>query len=113
VRDRLPRRAAAPDAGLSDLAGGRALVLQRVTETDLGVPRSYASLAVPLDATTKRGGCAAVYPALVPTIVAEREGLLDLARFRAIRTADPLAPVAATGYDRDGVDGDLRVPQHA
>jgi hypothetical protein len=53
---------------------------------------------------------------LVPTIVAKREGLLDLARFRATRTADPLAPVAATGDDRDGhagVDGDLRVPQHA
>jgi Na+/H+-dicarboxylate symporter len=168
-------------------------VTQRVTETDLGVPRSYASFAVPLGATTKMDGCAAVYPALaaifvaqffdvhlsitdyllialvsvvgsaatagvtgavvmltltlstlglplagvglllaidpildmgrtatnvagqalVPTIVAKREGLLDLDRFRATRTADPLAPVAGAGDDRDGVDGDLRVPQHA
>jgi Na+/H+-dicarboxylate symporter len=164
-------------------------VTQRVTEADLGVPRSYASFAVPLGATTKMDGCAAVYPALaaifvaqffdvqlsltdylliavvsvigsaatagvtgavvmltltlstlglplagvglllaidpildmgrtatnvagqalVPTIVAKREGMLDLARYNATRTADPLAPVA----DGDGIDGDLRVPQPA
>ncbi|MQA34883.1 dicarboxylate/amino acid:cation symporter, partial [Modestobacter roseus] len=164
-------------------------VTQRVTEADLGVPRSYASFAVPLGATTKMDGCAAIYPALaaifvaqffdvplsltdyllialvsvvgsaatagvtgavvmltltlstlglplagvglllavdpildmgrtatnvtgqalVPTIVAKREGILDLARFNATRTADPLR--AATG--QDGVDGDLRAPQPA
>ncbi|WP_299952105.1 dicarboxylate/amino acid:cation symporter [uncultured Modestobacter sp.] len=162
-------------------------VTQRVTEADLGVPRSYASFAVPLGATTKMDGCAAIYPALaaifvaeffdvplsitdyllialvsvvgsaatagvtgavvmltltlstlglplagvglllavdpildmgrtatnvtgqalVPTIVAKREGLLDLARYNATRTADPLAPVEQEG----GVDGDLRSPQ--
>nr|WP_208383466.1 dicarboxylate/amino acid:cation symporter [Modestobacter marinus] len=162
-------------------------VTQRVTEADLGVPRSYASFAVPLGATTKMDGCAAIYPALaaifvagffdvdlsitdyllialvsvvgsaatagvtgavvmltltlstlglplagvglllavdpildmgrtatnvtgqalVPTIVAKREGLLDLDRFNSTRTADPLAPVE----QRDGVDADLRSPQ--
>ncbi|MCZ2838785.1 dicarboxylate/amino acid:cation symporter [Modestobacter sp. VKM Ac-2985] len=162
-------------------------VTQRVTETELGVPRSYASFAVPLGATTKMDGCAAIYPALaaifvaeffdvdlsvtdyllialvsvvgsaatagvtgavvmltltlstlglplagvglllavdpildmgrtatnvagqalVPTIVAKREGLLDLERFRSTRPAEPLAPVA----QQDGVDGDLRSPQ--
>ncbi|MCZ2806677.1 dicarboxylate/amino acid:cation symporter [Modestobacter sp. VKM Ac-2983] len=162
-------------------------VTQRVTETELGVPRSYASFAVPLGATTKMDGCAAIYPALaaifvaeffdvdlsitdyllialvsvvgsaatagvtgavvmltltlstlglplagvglllavdpildmgrtatnvtgqalVPTIVAKREGLLDLERFRSTRPAEPLAAVA----ERDGVDGDLRSPQ--
>ncbi|MGY5882902.1 dicarboxylate/amino acid:cation symporter [Modestobacter lacusdianchii] len=162
-------------------------VTQRVTEADLGVPRSYASFAVPLGATTKMDGCAAIYPALaaifvaeffdvplsitdyllialvsvvgsaatagvtgavvmltltlstlglplagvglllavdpildmgrtatnvtgqalVPTIVAKREGLLDVARYNATRTADPLAPVDQDG----GVDDDLRTPQ--
>ncbi|MGY2080750.1 dicarboxylate/amino acid:cation symporter [Modestobacter sp. SYSU DS0657] len=165
-------------------------VTQRVTEADLGVPRSYASFAVPLGATTKMDGCAAIYPALaaifvaqffdvdlsltdyllialvsvvgsaatagvtgavvmltltlstlglplagvglllavdpildmgrtatnvtgqalVPTIVAKREGLLDLDRYNATRTSDPLRPAA----DQDGtagVDGDLRTRQ--
>lgn len=44
-------------------------VTQRVTE-DLGVPRSYASFAVPLGATTKMDGCAAIYPALAAIFVA-------------------------------------------
>ncbi len=159
-------------------------VTERVTEQELGVPRSYASFAVPLGATTKMDGCAAIYPALaaifvaqffnvdlavtdyllialvsvvgsaatagvtgavvmltltlstlglplagvglllaidpildmgrtavnvagqalVPTIVAKREGILDLERFNSGRPAEPLAPVAQTG----GVDADLR-----
>jgi Na+/H+-dicarboxylate symporter len=161
-------------------------VTERVTEQNLGVPRSYASFAVPLGATTKMDGCAAIYPALaaifvaqffgvdlgitdyllialvsvvgsaatagvtgavvmltltlstlglplagvglllaidpildmgrtatnvagqalVPTIVAKREGILDLERYRSTSTVDPLAPVAQA----DGVDGDLRQP---
>ncbi len=44
-------------------------VTQRVTE-DLGVPQSYASFAVPLGATTKMDGCAAIYPALAAIFVA-------------------------------------------
>ncbi|MEZ0494219.1 dicarboxylate/amino acid:cation symporter [Kineococcus sp. TBRC 1896] len=44
-------------------------VTQRVTE-GLGVPRSYASFAVPLGATTKMDGCAAIYPALAAIFVA-------------------------------------------
>ena len=39
-------------------------VTQRVTETNLGVPREYAAFAVPIGATTKMDGCAAIYPAL-------------------------------------------------
>jgi len=161
-------------------------VTERVTEQNLGVPRSYASFAVPLGATTKMDGCAAIYPALaaifvaqffgvdlgitdyllialvsvvgsaatagvtgavvmltltlstlglplagvglllaidpildmgrtatnvagqalVPTIVAKREGILDLERYRSTSTIDPLAPVAQA----DGVDSDLRQP---
>ncbi|WP_337060984.1 dicarboxylate/amino acid:cation symporter [Kineococcus sp. G2] len=45
-------------------------VTQRVTEEELGVPRSYASFAVPLGATTKMDGCAAIYPALSAIFVA-------------------------------------------
>ncbi|RZU32849.1 dicarboxylate/amino acid:cation symporter [Blastococcus saxobsidens] len=161
-------------------------VTERVTEQNLGVPRSYASFAVPLGATTKMDGCAAIYPALaaifvaqffgvdlavtdyllialvsvvgsaatagvtgavvmltltlstlglplagvglllaidpildmgrtavnvagqalVPTIVAKREGILDLERFRSGRPAEPLAAAERTG----GVDTDLRSP---
>jgi Na+/H+-dicarboxylate symporter len=159
-------------------------VTERVTEQSLGVPRSYTSFAVPLGATTKMDGCAAIYPALaaifvaqffdvqlsitdylliavvsvigsaatagvtgavvmltltlstlglplagvglllaidpildmgrtavnvagqalVPTIVAKREGILDLERYDSGRPAEPLAPVEQTG----GVDADLR-----
>jgi Na+/H+-dicarboxylate symporter len=161
-------------------------VTERVTEQNLGVPRSYASFAVPLGATTKMDGCAAIYPALaaifvaqffgvdlgitdyllialvsvvgsaatagvtgavvmltltlstlglplagvglllaidpildmgrtavnvagqalVPTIVAKREGILDVERYRSGRPAEPLAAVEAEG----GVDADLRQP---
>lgn len=47
---------------------------QRVTER-LGVPSSYASFAVPLGATTKMDGCAAIYPALAAIFVAQFFGL--------------------------------------
>ena len=42
---------------------------QTVTER-MGVPRHYASFAIPLGATTKMDGCAAVYPALAAIFVA-------------------------------------------
>ena len=50
-------------------------VTQRVTERNLGVPRSYASFAVPLGATTKMDGCAAIYPALAAIFVAQFFGV--------------------------------------
>jgi Na+/H+-dicarboxylate symporter len=48
---------------------------QRVTERNLGVPRAYASFAVPFGATTKMDGCAAVYPALAAIFVAQFFGI--------------------------------------
>ncbi|MEU4428294.1 dicarboxylate/amino acid:cation symporter [Actinoplanes sp. NPDC024001] len=45
-------------------------VTEQVTEK-VGVPRSYASFAVPLGATTKMDGCAAIYPALAAIFVAQ------------------------------------------
>jgi Na+/H+-dicarboxylate symporter len=50
-------------------------VTERVTEQNLGVPRSYASFAVPLGATTKMDGCAAIYPALSAIFVAQFFGV--------------------------------------
>ncbi|MEJ1090285.1 dicarboxylate/amino acid:cation symporter [Microbacterium istanbulense] len=44
---------------------------ERVTERNLGVPRSYASFAVPFGATTKMDGCAAIYPAIAAIFVAQ------------------------------------------
>jgi Na+/H+-dicarboxylate symporter len=49
-------------------------VTQRVTER-LGVPKEYASFAVPLGATTKMDGCAAIYPALAAITVAQLFGV--------------------------------------
>ena len=44
---------------------------EAVTERNLGVPRAYASFAVPLGSTTKMDGCASVYPALAAIFVAQ------------------------------------------
>lgn len=46
-------------------------VTQTVTESALGVPRPYAAFAVPLGATTKMDGCAAIYPAVAAIFVAQ------------------------------------------
>lgn len=46
-------------------------VTQAVTENALGVPRPYAAFAVPLGATTKMDGCAAIYPAVAAIFVAQ------------------------------------------
>lgn len=50
-------------------------VTERVTVRNLGVPREYASFAVPFGATTKMDGCAAIYPALAAIFVAQVFGI--------------------------------------
>ncbi len=50
-------------------------VTERVTERSLGVPRAYASFAVPLGATTKMDGCASIYPAISAIFIAHFFGL--------------------------------------
>ncbi|MEU6115472.1 dicarboxylate/amino acid:cation symporter [Streptomyces sp. NPDC047117] len=45
-------------------------VTQKVTER-LGVPREYASFAVPFGSTTKMDGCASIYPALAAIFIAQ------------------------------------------
>jgi Na+/H+-dicarboxylate symporter len=49
-------------------------VTQRSVER-LGVPREYASFAVPFGATTKMDGCAAVYPAVAAIFVGQVFGV--------------------------------------
>ncbi|MFD0785125.1 dicarboxylate/amino acid:cation symporter [Micromonospora azadirachtae] len=49
-------------------------VTQKAVER-LGVPREYASFAVPFGATTKMDGCAAIYPALAAIFVAQVFGV--------------------------------------
>lgn len=46
-------------------------VTEVVTERNLGVPREYAAFAVPLGATTKMDGCAAIYPAISAIFIAQ------------------------------------------
>lgn len=48
---------------------------QRVVTRNLGVSESYASFSVPLGATTKMDGCAAIYPALAAITVAQLFGV--------------------------------------
>lgn len=50
-------------------------VTERVTERNLGVPREYASFAVPLGSTTKMDGCASIYPAISAIFVAQIFGI--------------------------------------
>ena len=50
-------------------------VTEAVTENSLGVPRAYAAFAVPLGATTKMDGCAAIYPAIAAIFVAQFFGV--------------------------------------
>lgn len=50
-------------------------VTQEVVERRLGVPSAYAAFAVPLGATTKMDGCAAIYPAIAAIFVAQFYGI--------------------------------------
>ncbi len=50
-------------------------VTEWVAERNLGVPRHYASFAVPFGSTTKMDGCAAIYPALSAIFVAQFFGI--------------------------------------
>ncbi len=71
---------------------------QRVTERNLGVPRAYASFAVPLGATTKMDGCAAIYPAVAAIFVAQFFGIhLDFGQYLLIVLVSVLGSAATAG----------------
>lgn len=72
-------------------------VTQRVTER-LGVPREYASFAVPFGATTKMDGCAAIYPALAAIFIAEVFGVhLGIGDYLLIAFVSVIGSAATAG----------------
>jgi Na+/H+-dicarboxylate symporter len=72
-------------------------VTERSAEV-LGVPRSYASFAVPLGSTTKMDGCAALYPAISAIFVAQFYGLpLGLTDYGLIIFTSVLGSAATAG----------------
>ena len=73
-------------------------VTQRVTERRMGVPREYASFAVPLGATTKMDGCASVYPAVAAIFVAQFYGVpLDITDYILIIFVSVIGSAATAG----------------
>lgn len=56
-------------------SSGATLPLSRQAAVHLGVPRAYASFAVPLGTTTKMDGCAAVFPAITTIFIANMFGI--------------------------------------
>jgi Na+/H+-dicarboxylate symporter len=73
-------------------------VTERVTERNLGVPREYASFAVPFGATTKMDGCAAIYPALAAIFVAQFFGVdLGMTDYFLIAFVSVLGSAATAG----------------
>lgn len=73
-------------------------VTEEVTERALGVPRGYAAFAVPLGATTKMDGCAAIYPAVAALFVAQFFGLaLQASDYLLIVIVSVLGSAATAG----------------
>lgn len=71
---------------------------ERVTERNLGVPRSYASFAVPFGATTKMDGCAAIYPAIAAIFVAQFFGIeLNFVQYLLIVLVSVVGSAATAG----------------
>ena len=73
-------------------------VTEDVVENRLGVPRSLAAFAVPLGATTKMDGCAAIYPAVSAIFVAQFYGLpLHVADYGLIIFVSVIGSAATAG----------------
>lgn len=73
-------------------------VTETVTETGLGVSRAYAAFAVPLGATTKMDGCAAIYPALSAIFIAQFYHLpLGVTEYALIVAVSVLGSAATAG----------------
>ena len=71
---------------------------QYVTVRNLGVSRDYASFAVPLGATTKMDGCAAIYPSLAAIFVAQFFGVdLSLTDYLLIAFVSVVGSAATAG----------------
>lgn len=71
---------------------------QQVTTRNLGVPLDYASFSVPLGATTKMDGCAAIYPALAAIFVAQVFGIdLSITDYLLIAFVSVVGSAATAG----------------
>ena len=73
-------------------------VNQQLVEKSMGVPREYAAFAMPLGATSKMDGCAAVYPAVAAIFVAQFYGIhLGLTEYALIIIVSVLGSAATAG----------------
>ena len=73
-------------------------VTEQVVERNLGVQRQYASFAVPLGATTKMDGCAAVFPAIAAIFIAQFYGIdLNVTHYLLIAFVAVLGSSATAG----------------
>ncbi|KAA8719776.1 dicarboxylate/amino acid:cation symporter [Corynebacterium spheniscorum] len=76
-------------------------VTQRIAEEKLGVPREYASFAIPLGSTTKMDGCASIYPAIAAVFVAQFFGIalspVDYLLIIAVSVLGSAATAGTTG----------------
>jgi len=84
-----------------------AVVMLTLTLSTLGLPLAGVGLLLAIDPILDMGRTAVnvAGQALVPTIVAKREGMLDVDRYRATSTVDTLAPAEA--------ETELREPEPA
>lgn len=83
---------------LSRSSVGTLPVTEDVTERRLGVPQAYAAFAVPLGATTKMDGCAAIYPAISAIFVAQFYGItLHLGDYGLIVFVSVIGSAATAG----------------
>ncbi|WP_040161678.1 dicarboxylate/amino acid:cation symporter [Nigerium massiliense] len=73
-------------------------ITQRAVTQKLGVQSEYASFVVPLGATTKMDGCAAIYPALAAITVAQLFGIqLTLVHYLLIAFVAVVGSAATAG----------------
>ena len=83
-------------------SSGATLPLSRQAAVNLGVPREYASFAVPLGTTTKMDGCAAVFPAATTIFIANLNGITlsfgDYVLIVLVAVFGSLATAGTTGW---------------
>lgn len=73
-------------------------VTERYAEQAMGVPREYASFAIPLGATTKMDGCASVYPAIAAIFIAQFYNIdLTLTQYLLIIFVSVIGSAATAG----------------
>jgi Na+/H+-dicarboxylate symporter len=83
-------------------SSGATLPLSRQAAVNLGVPRGYASFAVPLGTTTKMDGCAALFPAITTIFIANLNGIAlsfgDYLLIVLVAVFGSLATAGTTGW---------------